>query len=206
MSYIPIGMLGIDRVTAVMAARGWRFDQLSKLTAEQRRELRAAQLSAMPPKVRAAFDEANEQRRREVLAAAAFEEAHQHRAVVMAASRPTGSAPGARHGFSQESSSMQTTLSATQLAAASAITARINQPLNQGELDVCRLLGLSEAAYLEQRNNDLLKELPEGTGAIDGHVALDAADRSVCRALGLSEVSYLEQKRIEHDRAQALSR
>jgi len=145
---------------------------------------RRLQLEGMPPAAQAAFL-AGKERGRERLKAQAAEAAHQagpHRAPVLMNSIDTVTPP-------RVARTEGTMLTPQELDTARQLIARMNAPLTDDEKKIARMVGISEAAYLETRNEELAAKLPGGP---DG---LDAGEREVCRLLGMKPADYAAEKR-----------
>ncbi len=91
-------------------------------------------------------------------------------------------------------STMHTTnLSPLETATAQGLIARMAQPLTAEERTVCKVMGLTEAAYKAERDRELEQALPGWHAGMGGH-GLDAGELNVCQALGITPESYAAEK------------
>jgi phage I-like protein len=90
---------------------------------------------------------------------------------------------------------MQSDLSPTQTAAAHAAIATLAQPLTADERKLCKLMGLDEAGFKEERDRKVKASLP---GWHDGmEHGLTAEEANVAKLLGLPLADYAAQKVVE---------
>jgi len=166
---IAYGLAGFDRIHALaehraVAGRCTVEQAFSRLT---HADVRQAVADSMPPAARAAFLAGPRRGDRPPL-------------------YRTTPAPLRAVASTERTHDMTTNLTPTETTAARAVFAQMAAPLNAGELAVCAALGIPEADYRAQRDEDLGKSLP---GAV-----LTADERVMASSLGLSAADIIKAR------------